>query len=232
MRVIEFESEEAIASLAALILTEELKKNPSLLLCAATGNSPVSLYKKLALEYGHSNGLFDNMRVIALDEWVGLDTPRGSCDAYLREYLVEPLGISEERFLRFNAKAQNLDEECARLQVYLNNEGPIDLCVLGFGKNGHLGFNEPAARLQAHCHVANLAPKSRRHAMLKGAKTLPAQGLTLGMQDILSSNRILLIISGGGKEKAKNAFFTKKVQPQLPASFLWRHANVDCLVLK
>lgn len=232
MRVIEFRTNEAMALNAMAIVKDELQKNQALLLCAATGNSPLPLYQKMVLESKKNKGLFDRMRILTLDEWIGLSTSKDSCDTYLREYLVGPLNISEERYFGFNAKSQNLDKECARMQRYLNEDGPIDLCILGLGANGHLGFNEPAVTLQPHCHIAKLAKESRQHTMLKGTKTLPTRGLTLGIQDILSSNRILLIISGSGKEKVKRAFFTGKVEPQLPASLLWQHHNVDCLVVK
>ncbi|MEO0571931.1 MAG: 6-phosphogluconolactonase [Bacteroidota bacterium] len=232
MRIAEFENNRSMALMAASMVKKELKKNPTLLLCAATGNSPLPLYKELVSQSKKNMGPYRNIRLIALDEWIGLDTSKGSCDAYLRKYLVEPLGISEGRYLGFNTKANDFRKESTRMQRQLNQEGPIDLCVLGLGSNGHLGLNEPADILKPHCHVAQLAPESRKHGMLKEATSIPTKGLTLGINDILSSKRILIIISGRGKGKTKRALFTRKIDPKLPASYLWQHDNVDCLVVQ
>lgn len=216
---------------AASIVKDELKRKPGMLLCAATGQSPLPLYKQLAFEHENNKTLFQQLRLIPLDEWIGLTTSAGSCHSYLEKNVLDPLKITQDRYLKFNPGVDDLELECQRIKGLLKQHGPIDLCVLGLGQNGHLGLNEPALVLQDHCHVADLAARSQGHNMLQAASDKPSQGLTLGMKDILSSNRVLLIISGDGKEVAKKAFFSKKIDPQCPATYLWRHSNVDCLML-
>ena len=231
MRIKEFNDTGDMASVAASIFKDELRQNLELLLCAATGNSPLPLYRHLALEADKDSILFQQVRLIPLDEWVGLTTPMGSCHSYLKEHVLDPLRISNDRYLQFHPEASDLEQECLRIQSLLKQQGPIDFCVLGLGKNGHLGLNEPAPVLQDHCHIADLAPLSQYHNLLDATKQKPTQGLTLGMKDILSSKRVLLIISGDGKEDAKKALFSKKIDSQCPASYLWQHNNVDCLIV-
>ena len=113
----------------------------------------------------------------------------------------------------------------------VKEQGPIDLCILGLGKNGHLGFNEPADELQPHCHIADLAVQSQQHSMILDSSIKPTQGITLGMQEILSSKRILLLVSGSGKEEAKKKLLSGDITSQCPASLLWKRDNVDCLVV-
>jgi len=216
---------------AASIVIDELMKNSQLLVCAATGNSPLSLYQQLGKEAKKETKLFDQIRVLPLDEWVGLPSTVGTCDAYLRKHFLEPLSISEERYFAFNPLANNLNEECLRIQTTLKKQGPIDICIVGLGKNGHLGFNEPSNELQAHCHIANLTPQSQQHTMISNSNKTPTKGITLGMQDILTSKRILLIVSGNGKKEAKEQLFSGVISSQWPASLLWKHNNVDCLVV-
>ena len=59
----------------------------------------------------------------------------------------------------------------------------------------------------------------------------PTKGLTLGMNDILSSKKIVLLVSGKGKEKAKQKLRSAEISTQSPATFLWLHDNVDCLIV-
>lgn len=216
---------------AAGIVLDEVKRNPELLLCAATGNSPTLLYNLLAEECQKHKTLFHKTRVIPLDEWIGLPTSEGSCHEYIGKHILKPLQISEDRYLGFNSGAQDFENECERIQELLILKGPIDVCILGLGKNGHLGFNEPANTLRLHCHIASLAPQSQEHSMIQTSSSKPTQGLTLGMQDILAAKKIILLVSGTSKEAAKKQLISGNISNDYPATWLWKHDNVDCLIL-
>lgn len=231
MRIEQFNDVKELGERALGITMEEIVLNPKLLVCAATGNSPLPLYQGLAQKALEQVDLFKNMRIIALDEWVGLDDPEDSCDAFIQKELIAPLKISPSRYFGFNGNSPNLNQECLRIQNILNQEGPIDLCILGLGKNGHLGFNEPASVLQPHCHIAELSSISQQHSMVKTKVEKPTTGLTLGIEDILASKRIILIVSGNGKDEAKKQLLSSKSDPHWPATFLWKHHNTDCLWL-
>lgn len=231
MRIDRFINIEKMEQHVTSMVMDELANNPNLLLCAATGNSPLPLYQGLAIEAKVNPEKFSQLRIIPLDEWVGLSSTKGSCHAYLQEQLLKPLKIPFSQYFAFNPLAENLEEECSRIQALLRDQGPIDVCILGLGRNGHLGLNEPANVLQSHCHIAHLTLESQQHQMLEKSSQKPTRGITLGMEDILASKRIILLISGEGKEQAKNHFFSKEIHPRCPASFLWKHNNVDCLVI-
>lgn len=231
MRIAEFEEIDQMGQNAFSIVMDEIEHNPKLLLCTATGSSPLPLYLNLAEEAKKREAVFDQTRILPLDEWVGLPSSYGSCHAFLQKHIIRPLQIGQQRYFPFNLETENLEEECLRIQDIVQEQGPIDLCILGLGKNGHLGFNEPADELQPHCHIADLALQSQQHSMILGSSIKPSQGITLGIQDILSSKRILLLVSGSEKEEAKKKLLSGEITPQCPASLLWKHDNVDCLVI-
>ncbi|HTK19894.1 MAG TPA: 6-phosphogluconolactonase, partial [Mucilaginibacter sp.] len=152
--------------LASETIIHEWQQNPQSLVCAATGNSPTGVYKRLVEKKENFNSA--DLRFIKLDEWYGLDiNDEGSCEKYLHEHLFNPLGISHKNYITFDGKANDPQREFEHVDNYLKEHGPIDLCILGLGKNGHIAFNEPADTLHPHAHLATLSPTSLEHAMIK-----------------------------------------------------------------
>lgn len=231
MNVLDCADYDRLSDEAAALVTAEITGKRNLLLCAATGSSPTGLYDRLARAAQTDASLFTQLGVMQLDEWGGLgpDDP-GSAGSYLRQRLLEPLRITPDRYIAFRGAAPDPEAECSRMRRELARHGPIDLCILGLGINGHIGFNEPGSTLLPHCHVARLSEESRRHAMVRGMAHPPHFGLTLGLQEILAARRILLLVAGEGKDQAVARLLSGEVSTTLPASFLWLHANVDCLI--
>lgn len=215
------------------IVLHELGNKPDLLLCAATGSSPSGLYAQLAVAYAKSPEEFAALRVLKLDEWGGLnmDNP-ATCEAYLQKHLVGPLGIQENRYTAFYSNPNNPEEECRRIRTYLQNNGPADVCILGMGMNGHLALNEPGNYLRPYAHVAQLSDRSLTHSMLEESQEKPAYGLTLGIAEILASRKIIFLVSGNGKEELFRKFMEQKITTVIPATMLWLHRDVHCLVDK
>ena len=231
MNVIEFINITEMAEYATSTVITEIIRNPKSLLCTASGSSPLPLYERLAREAQENSQLFRETRVIPLDEWLGLPGEEGSCHAYLKKHILTPLKISRDRFYGFNPTAENLEKECEFIKNVLDYKGPIDICILGLGKNGHLGFNEPADVLHPHCHIMDLDSDTQQHKMVANIPSKPTRGLTLGMSDILSSKKIVLLVTGSGKEEAKRKLRSAEISTQSPATFLWLHDNVDCLIV-
>jgi galactosamine-6-phosphate isomerase len=142
------------------------------------------------------------------------------------------LNIDPDRYFGFASNPKDPWLECKRIQDKLDKEGPVDLCILGIGLNGHLALNEPSDYLSLGCHVTQLSETSLSHIMVDEMGKKPSFGLTLGMRDILSSKMILIIIQGVQKKDIIKRFLSKKVTNLLPASYLWLHPNVVCLIEK
>lgn len=220
---------ESLSRSAANFIRDQLQANPALLLCAATGETPTWTYDLLAAQPKHEQSMFDNLRILKLDEWGGLamDDP-GSCEMYLQQHLIQPLGIPEDRYIGFYSDAADAVLECRRIRDELEKQSPIDLCVLGLGANGHLALNEPADELCPHVHVARLSEQSLKHSMLSHSRQ-PRYGLTLGMADILQSTTILLLVSGEHKRNVLQRLLSGPISTRFPASFLWLHSNLTVM---
>jgi putative deaminase/isomerase len=230
LRLHVFENYEQMSRAATALVVLALKQKPDLLLCLATGASPARTYELLARKGRTSPGLFRQIRILKLDEWGGLtkDNP-ASCEAYLQERVIRPLRVPPQRCFGFSNEAGSSQAECERVQDWLKQNGPIDLCILGLGANGHLGMNEPGRALAPFCHRAALTGASRRHSMLASARTKPRFGYTLGIGELVQSGQILLLVSGESKQEPLRRLLKKEITPALPASFLWLHPDTTVL---
>jgi galactosamine-6-phosphate isomerase len=216
---------EAMSRRAAVWLADRLGARPEALLCLASGGTPGRAYELLA----QTPDCLRRARLLKLDEWGGLamDDP-ATCEAYFQRLLVRPLKLRQPLH-GFHSRPRDPAAECRRLACWLEREGPIDVCVLGLGVNGHLGFNEPAPALQPHAHEAKLSAASLRHGMLSATRQRPRYGLTLGMADLLAAREILLVVSGRHKRAALRRLLAGTVTPRFPATFLWLHPRVTLL---
>ena len=226
MRITVLPDREALDRAAADAIWEAARAKPDLLICLASGGTPTGMY---ALLTGAPERLA-SARYIQLDEWAGVgpDDP-ASCAAYLQRTMLGPLAVPPERRIDFRGDAPDAAAECRRVAAALEAAGPIDLCILGLGLNGHLALNEPAESFDPFCHIATLAERSRGHPMLAETAAPVHQGLTLGLGDILRARRILLMVSGAAKRAPLAQLAARRVTPALPASFLWLHGDAICL---
>ena len=217
---------DALDRQAAALVWEAAEAKPDLLICLASGETPTGVYTRLAAAPARLAGA----RFIQLDEWAGLgaDNP-ASCAAHLQRTLARPLAVPSERWIGFRGEAPNENAECRRVATALAEAGPIDLCILGLGRNGHLALNEPSNSFDPFCHVAHLDAQSRAHPMLAESAVSVSRGLTLGLGDILRARCILLMVSGSTKQAPLARLAARRVTPELPASFLWLHGNTTCL---
>lgn len=223
------ENDHETGALASDLIISQIKTKPDLLFCAATGGSPTNTYRQLAEK--KSGYPVDELRVIKLDEWGGIPMQNpGTCESYLKKNILEPLSIPSSNYTGFNSEAKNPEEEVNRIRLWLSNEGPIDICLLGLGMNGHIALNEPADRLEALSHVVKLSEESKNHDMIKIMGKIPDYGLTLGMADILQSKMIIMIIRGAAKSNITKSFLSGQISTNLPASLLWLHPNVQCYI--
>jgi galactosamine-6-phosphate isomerase len=224
-------SYDALSRRAADVIVAELKQKPDLLLCASAGGTPTGTYERLAHKARSQPRLFGNMHVLQIDEWGGLDPGHpATCEADLRTKLLDPLRIGKDRYFGFKTDTADPAAQCARMARWLSRNGPVDLCILGLGLNGHIAMNEPGESLAPHTHVAQLAPGSLKHPMLAHSPRKPRFGLTIGMADILASKLILLLINGRHKRATAKRLLQQHVTTQFPASFLWLHPRAIALL--
>lgn len=224
------DTHDRMSEAAADAIVDATHRTPDLLWCVATGSTPTKTYGLLADRTSEGTAPLRDVRVLKLDEWGGLAMDdAATCEQYLRRHVLDPLDVSANRYVGFHSNPDDPEAECRRIRQWLSAHGPIDLCLLGLGGNGHLGLNEPGASLDPFSHVADLSAHSRQHVMLDDAERAPRYGLTLGMAEILQARQILLLVSGAHKQDAMERLVQQEVSTQFPASFLWMHPNVRCL---
>lgn len=209
-------------------LLDLIVRKPSAVICLATGATPKLTYQLFVEKVNARQVDVSQTTIVKLDEWVGLppDNP-ATCEAFLQQHIIQPLGITPERYISFASDKADR-QECTRIVEQIAQRGGLDLCLLGIGKNGHLGLNEPDDALEPACHITHLDERTRLHDMLKLAATPVEQGITLGLRDILAAQEVLLLVSGEGKENAFSALKKGKVMTHIPASFLWLHPHTTC----
>lgn len=212
---------------AAAQILREVRRKPDLLLGVATGGTPTLTYERLAAARAKEPALFRHLRILTLDEWLGLPARHpGSCEAYVREKILGPLGVDRSRYRGWRSESPTPRADCERMSRWLARHGPMDLCILGLGQNGHLLMNEPAPALDPAPHVARLAASTRRHPMLRSTGTVPRFGLTVGLADVLRTRAILLLVSGRHKRAPLKRMLSARVSTACPASLLWLHPDV------
>lgn len=231
MYIKEFASPEELDIACAEFMLNELQRHQQPLFCPATGNSPTGAYRQLVNRKQELDTAA--LSILKLDEWAGLPMNHpGSCEYYLQQHLLQPLNIQPEQYITFDSQASDPATECERITQALAQQGPIDLCVLGLGLNGHLAFNDPADTLQPDVHLARLSPASLAHPMVQDAGVQLSHGYTLGIANIMQAKTILLMVNGKHKHDIFNQLMQRQVSTQLPASFLWLHSNAHCYYCK
>ncbi|MFM1819857.1 MAG: hypothetical protein RLZZ402_216 [Bacteroidota bacterium] len=227
MKITYLDNYAALSENAAQLIATEVQKKPELLFCAATGGSPTGMYAVMAKE----KTIYSKMRVIKMDEWgiIPLSHP-DSCESYLEKHLLKPLDIAKERYITFDTAPELVESECRRIGKFIKENGPLDICILGLGKNGHIAFNEPAEVLNPDFHKAVLAESTIAHDPTLSQGSEPAYGLCVGMEGIMQSKKIIFLVTGKGKQDAVKRIMEKKIGTDCPASFLWMHPNVECLI--
>jgi glucosamine-6-phosphate deaminase len=196
-----------------------------------TGRTPVPLYRELVTLYRAHLVDFSMTTTFNLDEFVGMGSadPR-SYRAFMQCHLFDHVNLSPRRIRFLDGLAGDTAAECARYERAIRYAGGIDLQILGLGANGHIGFNEPAARLTARTHRTTLTPATRRaNAALFGNRPgdVPREALSMGMATILHARRIVLLATGAAKAAAVARALNGPITPRVPASFLQLHPAAE-----
>ena len=215
-------SKKAVAELLAILKT---KKNP--LLCTASGDSPKGMYKELIKQVKEKDIDISKWTFLSLDEWAGMNQEdEGSCRFHLNNDLFGPLKVKEENIVFFDGRATDPQAECDRIESFIKDSGGIDVTIVGLGLNGHVGMNEPGTPEASRTHVAEIDSTTQAvgQKYFKEKRQL-THGLTLGVQTIMDSANVMLLVAGSKKAGIVQKILEEDISEQLPASILRRHNN-------
>jgi glucosamine-6-phosphate deaminase len=217
---------------ASQIVAAFIHDKPNALLVLPAGDTPLGMYQQLAQKRVELSLVFHDVRVLALDEWGGLEADHPmSCHYRIKTAFVDSLGLPDANFHSLDGAVKDPVRECRRYNQLLAKIGPVDLAILGLGLNGHIGFNEPAPQLPAEAHVVKLAPSTITRAKNQmGDDLAPSYGLTLGMAQIMRAQQVLLLASGHQKSDTVSQMLTGPISTEFPASLLQLHPAATFLM--
>ena len=189
----------------------------------AGGASPLDLYRRIA-ERGLELG---RLSIFALDEYVGVppEEPR-TCGNLLRVAVADAWGIPPERFHSISPVASEALAGLRRHERLIAAAGGLHVIVLGLGRNGHLGFNEPGSAADSVARLVELEPVSvEANRQWFGGRYAPSVGATVGLRTVLSARKALVVAFGASKADAVGAMVEGPLSNEWPASLLQLHPD-------
>lgn len=232
MRVIVAKDYEALSRRAAILLAGQLIHKPDSVVGLATGSTPVGTYQHLVALY--KEGLVDFSEVVTfnLDEYYGL-APDNQCSYswFMKHHLFDHVNNRPELVHIPNGHAVDVVAECREYEEKIHRAGGIDLQLLGIGRNGHIGFNEPDLKFETGTHLVQLDEETiaANARFFSSPDQVPRQAISMGIKTIMQSRRIILLASGAEKAQVAYSMIFGQITPELPASVLQLHPDVTVI---
>ncbi|MEK7676218.1 MAG: glucosamine-6-phosphate deaminase [Verrucomicrobiota bacterium] len=233
MEVIIRSGADAATDLVARIIAKELRANPNLVLGLATGRTMESVYAQLVRRHREEKLDFSLCRTFNLDEYVGLPgRDRHSYRHYMNHHLFQQVNIDLRNTHLPDGMAADLDAECARYEQVIAKSGGIDLQLLGIGRAGHLGFNEPLSALRSRTRVKALSPATltQNAPLFDDSTKMPRRAITMGVGTILESRRCLLLATGEDKADIIAKAVEGPITAMISATALQLHSRCTVVV--
>jgi glucosamine-6-phosphate deaminase len=232
MQVLVQPDADSAVELVARIMAGALRDRPRLVLGLATGSTMEAVYARLCALHRYEGLDFSACRTFNLDEYVGLaaDHPN-SYRYYMNRHLFREVNIALKNTHLPDGTAADLEAECRKYEGLIDAAGGIDLQLLGIGRSGHIGFNEPLSAIHSRTRVEWLAAATveQNAPHFKNGTSMPRQAMTMGVGTILDCRRCLLLATGPDKAEILARAVEGPITAMVPASALQLHA--DCLVV-
>ncbi len=233
MEVIIQPNKDSAAALVARVIAHELRANPHLVLGLATGNTMESVYRQLVRMHQQEKLDFSLCSTFNLDEYVGLfPSDPNSYRHYMDHHLFRHVNVDIRNTHLPNGLATDLDSECRRYEALIQRFGGIDLQLLGIGKAGHIGFNEPLSALRSRTRVKALTPTTLKQnaGAFGGEDKMPRRAITMGVGTILECRRCILLATGESKAEVIAKAVEGPITSMISATTLQLHARCTVVV--
>jgi len=224
---------DAAALLVARIVAHEVRVNPRTVLGLATGSTMEAVYRHLVRMHRESKLDFSGVHTFNLDEYAGLDPANPhSYRHFMNEHLFRLVNIDLRNTHLPNGRAADLGAECRNYEKLIVDAGGIDLQLLGIGKSGHIGFNEPLSALKSRTREKALTPTTIKQnaPFFGGEDKMPRRALTMGVGTILDARRCLLLATGETKADIIAQAVEGPITSMVTASALQLHAKATVIV--
>ena len=221
MRIYEAKDYQEMSRKAANILAAQVILKPDCVLGLATGSSPIGTYDQLVEGYEKGDLDFSEVKTVNLDEYIGLDHENDQSYYYfMHQHLFDRINIDPANTNVPNGMAEDIAAECERYEELIRSLGGVDIQLLGIGRNGHIGFNEPADSFDKMTHCVDLTESTieANKRFFASADDVPRQAVSMGSGTIIAC--------GEDKADAVAKSFFGPVTPEVPASILQLHSDV------
>ncbi|HZJ98593.1 MAG TPA: glucosamine-6-phosphate deaminase [Tissierellaceae bacterium] len=219
---------------ASKILIEEIEKNKNIVLGLATGSTPIGTYKRLIKAHKEKGLDFSKAKSFNLDEYVGLNGNHpSSYRYYMDNEFFNHINIGKSNTFVPNGKAENLEEYCKEYDRLIEENGGIDMQILGIGTNGHIAFIEPSEELVTCTSIVKLKESTiiDNSRFFKSIEEVPKTAISMGISSILKAKKIILLANGKNKANAMaNILDNDKISTKVPASLLKLHSDVTIIL--
>ena len=231
MEIRVFDDYEALSDAGAELLCTLLKEKPDAVLGLATGSTPEGVYARLVARYRAGEISFASVRTVNLDEYypIAKNDPE-SYHTFMRQHLFDLVDIKPENTHLPDGETDDPTREAASYEALVASLGYPDLQLLGIGRNGHVGFNEPANELTDETHLTPLTKSTLdANGRFFAGRQMPDHALTMGIGTILHARRIVLLANGEEKREALRTLRAGKMTARCPASLLLPHPDFTVL---
>ena len=228
MRLIEAKDYQETSRQVANIISAQVILRPDSVLGLATGSSPIGAYQQLIEWYNKGDVDFSRVRSVNLDEYVGLAPSHEQSYAYFMHHnFFDFINIKPENVHLPDGLDPDAEGQGEKYDALIRSLGGVDLQLLGIGRDGHIGFNEPCGEFVKGTHCVELTQDTREaNARFFGSVDLvPKTAYTMGILDIIQARRVVMIASGSSKAAIVRDAFWGPVTPQIPASILQLHPD-------
>lgn len=221
-----------IAKVIAQAIREKNDKGEMIVLGLSTGNSPISVYKELVRLHKEEALSFKNVISFNLDEYYPMQPDASqSYVAFMKHHLFDHIDILEENIHIPDGTLplEDVEAYCTAYDNKINALGGIDIQLLGIGRNGHIGFNEPGSFENSPTRLVRLDATTRIDAAndFGSEENVPYRAITLGLKTVMNSKSILICAWGLGKASIVQKAVEGSITNDLPASLLQHHPNTE-----
>ena len=225
----------AVAQEIATLIKETQANKLPCVLGLATGSSPISVYNQLIRLHQEEGLSFKNVISFNLDEYFGLESNDiNSYHLFMHENLFDHIDIPAENINipSGTLKPNKVRDYCKAYEKKIDDLGGLDFQLLGVGRTGHVGFNEPGSNINSQTRLVTLDHLTRFDAAkaFYGIENVPRKAITMGIKTILSAKRIVLLAWGTNKSEIIQKAVEGSITPNIPTTYLQEHNNTTLVL--
>ena len=224
-----------IAQSIALAIRQKQQEGETIVLGLATGSSPINLYRELIRLHKEESLSFQNVITFNLDEYFPMDADAPqSYVKFMHDYLFDHIDIRTENIHIPDGTLtlEEVGDYCSQYEKKIRSYGGIDIQILGIGRTGHVGFNEPGSWLDSKTRLVRLDSLTMRDARKDffREEDVPFRAITMGIDTIMNAKTIYLMAWGQHKAEIVRRSIEGEISSSIPCTYLQKHPNVKFFV--